>query len=237
MSIKSIIGPKKQIGLVTRKTLIARNIFEFEIRLPELMIFKPGQYVSVKVNEAGMRRSYSVAKLQKGLITLLVDITPAGVGSRFFESLVIGDSLEVMGFLGNFVLDMETISTSKKVFFVATGTGIVPFLPMIKKLLESGFSGKVNLWWGVRNVSGLYWQEEIKEVGEGFENFEFKMYVSQPETEWNGEVGRVGKELSGMDVEESVWYLCGSPNMIEEIKDKLRIKNVQDDFINYEKFF
>ncbi len=237
MIIKSVMGPKKQIGVVTRKDLIVESIYELDIKLSEICLFKPGQYVSLKVNENGVRRSYSVAGYQKNTVRLLVDVSPGGMGSIYLEKLSVGDEVEVMGFLGRFVLEEAEAMEETTVYFVATGTGIAPFLPMIEKLLLDGFGGKVILWWGLRFIRGLYWQKWLQEIKEKYKNFDFEIYMSQPESLWTGKQGHVGDNLDAVEIKGSVWYLCGSTRMIEEMKSRLREKQVPEELINYEKFF
>ena len=236
MRIDSTIGPKKQIGKVISKVEIAEKVFEIEISLPELLLFKPGQYVSLKVSEQGLRRSYSVVDYVGGAIRLVADVGPGGLGSVFLENIKVGDDLEVMGFFGNFLLDRSELENKNTVYFVATGTGIAPFIPMIKKL-KSFYTGKVVLWWGVRFVRRVYWQDELKMIKDDWDNFEYEMYVSRPESEWGGKVGRVGDDLDGVSMEGSSWYLCGATEMVEQMKERLKAKSVDEDDINYEKFF
>lgn len=236
MRIQSVIGPKKQIGKVIRKVGLAEKIFEIEIYLPESLLFKPGQYVSLKVNEEGLRRSYSVVDYYNNTIKLLIDIGPGGIGSIFLGNTKEGDQIEVMGFFGNFLLDQASLLDKTSIYFVATGTGIAPFLPMIRRL-RTFYSGKVVLWWGVRYVRRVYWQKEIDDIKSDWKNFSYKMYVSKPESEWKGEVGRVGDGLEEVKVENSSWYLCGATEMVEEMKVRLTVMGISEEDINYEKFF
>ena len=237
MQIGSIVGPKKQIGVVKEKKLLAEKIYEIDVELPVTMIFRPGHYVSIKVNDSGVRRSYSVVEYRDKKVKLLVDTGPGGLGSLFFERLKIEDNLEVMGFFGNFFVERNDIENNKRIFFVATGTGIAPFLPMIKDLLNNNYPERVFLWWGVRFVSRLYWQDDLREIKKKWANFEYRIYVSRPEIDWSGKTGRVGDDLDEVNIENSSWYLCGATEMIEQMKERLISRGVDEENINYEKFF
>lgn len=237
MILKSATGPRKQVGKVIKKIVIAENIFEIDIELGEDCGYEPGQYVSLKVSENGVRRSYSVAEYKDNVVKLVVDISPMGLGSVYINNLVVGDEVEVMGFLGRFVLEEQEAMAVETVYFVATGTGVAPLLPMIIKLLDSGFNGKIILWWGLRHKRGIYWISQLNDLKEKYSNFDFDIYLSQPETEWSGKVGHVGDDLDKTKTESSVWYLCGATNMIEEMKIKLKEKEIPEELINYEKFY
>lgn len=237
MILKSANGPRKQTGKVIKKIVIAENIFEIDIELGEDCNYEPGQYVSLKVSENGVRRSYSVAEHIDKIVKLVVDISPMGLGSVYINNLVVGSEVEVMGFLGRFVLEEQEAMSAKTVYFVATGTGIAPFLPMIIKLLVSGFKGKIVLWWGLRHKRGIYWVSQLNDLKEKYVNFDFEIYLSQPETEWSGKTGHVGDDLETLSFENTVWYLCGATEMIEQMKNKLREKQIPEELINYEKFY
>lgn len=231
------MGPIKQRGKVIRKELIVENIYEVDILLNEECSYEAGQYVSLKVSENGVRRSYSVAEYKNNVVKLVVDISPMGVGSLFMYNLAINDELEVMGFLGRFILEEAEVKNNEIVYFVATGTGIAPFLPMINKLLTDNYAGKIILWWGLRYIKGVYWIEYLEGLKSKHSNFSYEIYLSQPEGEWNGKVGHVGDTLESIKIGGSVWYLCGATKMIEEMKIKLREKQVPEELINYEKFY
>mgnify|MGYP001563601774 FL=1 len=235
--ISSFIAPKKTISTFVGRKNLAENVWLVSLAVSEPMVFKPGQYVSLKVTDQGMRRSYSVASFEKGVVGLIVGVVPNGVGSTYLKNLQEGDFVELMGFFGDFVVRKDDIGDKKKAFFVATGVGIAPFGPMIGNLLGSGFAGEVVLIWGLRHIRGIYWREYLNRVKEKYSNFSYQIYLSQPESEWSGLVGHVGDYLDDNEKLEGVWYLCGSNEMITEMKERLVAKGVSEDDINYEKFY
>src|SRR3990167_11351528 len=124
--------PQTLLAKVTKKTNLAGNYWLVVLEFQDAFDFAAGQYVSLKVAEDGTRRSYSIASAPNTkVIELLVDVGPMGAGSRYILGLKLGDSVEVLGPLGRFTLPPSL----KKVLFVATGSGIVPFRPMIRELL------------------------------------------------------------------------------------------------------
>jgi len=166
MAVKRLTGKLIDIGLLARNTYLLKIEFEEEVE------FIPGQFVSMKVNDEGLRRSYSIASLPKGKeIELLVDIAPMGVGSKYILSLKKGDFMEFLCFLGKFTIDEESLMKDK-ILFVGTGAGIAPLKPMIEDLLNNKkYTGRVNLIWGMRHEDDLYWQEEFKDIQDRFGTF------------------------------------------------------------------
>jgi NAD(P)H-flavin reductase len=166
--------PKKSVIKVISKDKLSESVWGVRFEYPEKVALLPGQYVSLKVNDQGMRRSYSVAGVGETTIDLVVDVSPGGLGSKFFEALVVGQEVEAIGFMGSFVLEQETYKM-KNAIFVATGTGIAPYYPMVALLLEKGFEGKVYLAWGMRYEKDLYWWEKLEEIKEKNKNFDYEI--------------------------------------------------------------
>jgi NAD(P)H-flavin reductase len=101
---------------------------KFELVLPDRITYLAGQYVSIKVNEQGERRSYSIASSSDDNhgFHILAEMIEGGKGSEFLKHAVIGEVVEVLAPLGRFVvnvpLNQSTIKPlENKLLFVATG--------------------------------------------------------------------------------------------------------------------
>lgn len=230
--------PQRLKARVVEKKNLAGTAVLVRFVFDEEFFFTPGQYVSLKVADDGSRRSYSIASVPDGKeIELLVDTAPMGLGSKFILGLKEGDSVEVLGPIGSF-----TVSEPKnnKILFVATGSGIVPFRPMIMDLLEKKkFGGEVYLHWGMRHIKDLFWVDDFKELARAFPNFKFDVVLSQPEGEWRACSGHVNDCLMKHkpDWEGFEAYLCGSQQMIADVAVLLEKLGVQKKDIHFEKFF
>ncbi|KKS61692.1 MAG: Oxidoreductase FAD-binding domain protein, partial [Candidatus Collierbacteria bacterium GW2011_GWF1_42_50] len=180
------MNAKKMPGRVVYKTNLAGDTWVLGIELEEKADFIPGQFVSLKVNEEGLRRSYSVASLpNKKNIELVVDVAPMGVGSKYVLGLKVGDLVEVLGFLGKFVVSDDTLLTQKKLLFVGTGAGAAPLKPMIEDLLiNKGFRGQIHLVWGMRFEKDLYWLAELDKLQREYDNFHLDIALSHPGEKW-----------------------------------------------------
>jgi CDP-4-dehydro-6-deoxyglucose reductase len=231
---------KKMQGRVVYKANLAGKTWLVGVELEEVVDYLPGQFVSLKVSEEGLRRSYSVASLSgKKVIDLVVDIAPMGVGSQYVLGLKVGESVEVIGFLGKFTVNEDILESRKELLFVGTGTGIAPLKPMIEDLLvNKGFRGQVYLVWGMRYETDLYWIKEIDKLQRDFDNFHFETVLSKPGSSWPGIQGHVGDFIREMNLE---WkkinvYLCGNPEMITEVREILINKEVTEERILHERF-
>lgn len=231
---------KKMLGKVVYKENLTENTWLLGIELEEEAVFAPGQYVSLKVSKEGLRRSYSIANTPgRKSIELVVDLTPMGVGSKYILSLKVGDLVELLGFLGKFVINEEILKSSKEIIMVATGCGIVPFRPMIDDLLSlKAFNKPIKLIWGMRHEKDLYWIKEMDKYQREYDNFHFEIALSKPEGDWPGIKGHVGNVIENIscDWNQTAVFLCGNPEMIIEIKEILKNKGVVDDKIFFERY-
>lgn len=233
--------PKRLTGKVRFKANLAGNNWLVRLGFDEETSFVPGQYTSLKVTDEGMRRSYSVASLPgEKTIDILVDVTPMGVGSKYILGLKVGDPVEVLGFLGRFTIEPNVLFEAKQMLFIATGTGIAPFKPMIEDLLyKKRYPGEVRLIWGMRHEEDLYWLKEMDNINRDFDNFKFDIVLSQPTKDWPGFKGHVGVLVDQLkqDWGKTSAYLCGSPDMIVETENQLKASGVSDENIHYEKYY
>lgn len=217
-----------------QKVRLTKNVFEYKFELDSPMDFVPGQFVSVAVKDI-LRRSYSILSTDDQKLVLVVDISPGGPGSIFFNNLKVGQFAHIMGPLGIF----KYKNTNLKKVFVATGTGIVPFIPMIKELLASDANIAIQLFFGTRhldeNLAYKYLDNEIKKA-----NLKMIRCVSQLEgkNEESCMLGRVTKVIPEQisDFSNTEFYLCGVSQMVLDMEALLLEKNVAKENIIHEKY-
>lgn len=213
--------------------------FSFELLEPHKMEFYAGQYVSVKVAENGTRRSYSLCSSPdiKHGFELLIDISPAGIGSTYFRNLKFGDSIDFLGPLGMFTMAQD--APEEEIVFVATGSGIAPFRSMILDQLQVRADTRpMTLYWGLRHETDLFWEMEFQELSETHPNFTFHPVISRPGQEWTLSRGRVTDVLKAVNHSQTTgYYLCGNTAMVHDVSDLLQSKGVAQEYIHHEKFY
>lgn len=210
----------------------------FELENPHTLNFQAGQYTSIKVDEKGQRRSYSFCS-SPGIthgFELMVDVTPGGIGVQFLQNLAFGQQISAMAPMGRFVLAEDT---TNDIVFVATGSGVAPFRSMILDLLQEHQDQRnITLYWGLRHVEDLAWQDEFQELSKYFPNFRFNPVISQAPPEWPMSRGRVTDVLAVHETPTNAhFYLCGNKPMIEDVKNLLLSKNVDLSNIHHELFY
>ncbi len=196
--------------------------------------FAAGQYLSLRVDDTGLRRAYSIASSPSQLpIELLVDVTPMGIGSRYILGLQPGDKVEALGPLGRFGVDGHR----DKKLFVATGCGIVPLRSMILDLLATNRPGAKHLVWGMRQETDLLWQEEFGGLAQRHSDLGYDIILSRPSRSWQGKAGHVADVLKDRGWAGWEVYLCGSQAMISQLSSWFINHKVAQHDIHFEKFY
>ncbi len=215
---------------------LSPDYYLLQFKLKEPFNFVPGQYVSFHISPPKLRHTMSITSAPSGdTFEILQCVAPGGQGSQWSEELAKGDEVTFTGPLGRTTLNE---SLNRKVF-VATGCGISPYRSIITEYLRQGGKNEITLYWGMRHIKDLFWQEELAKLAADYKNFHYLITLSQPEDGWQGAVGYVTDHvLSGeKDLSGSDFYLCGGNAMITEVKKRLLEKNVPAARIFNETFY
>jgi len=215
----------------------------FEMKEPNVLEFEAGQYVSLGLPDNPARRPYSIASSPeiKHSFELLIDTAPQGIGTKFLMELPLGGEAALLAPMGMFTLaKAEQAEKEKALMFIATGSGIAPLRSMVLHLLqEKGDTREMWLYWGLRHVEDVFWEEEFQELEKAFPNFHFHLTLSQAIDNWPLCRGRVTDCLRIHDLPtDAGYYLCGNKPMIEEVMKLLsEEKGMPAEFIHHEKFY
>jgi len=213
--------------------------FHFELKNPYTIDFKAGQFISIKINEQGVRRAYSICSdpdINHG-VEILLDVSPQGEGVYYLQNLQLGDEISFLGPMGRFVI--EDNPEEKAIALVGTGSGVAPLHSMmIDQLKNKEDTRSITLYWGLRHAAHMIWQDEFARWSKQFSNFQFHPTLSQAEKEWSLCRGRVTNCLQVHDLPANTgYYLCGGKAMIDDVKQILTSRGVDLKNIHHEKFF
>jgi CDP-4-dehydro-6-deoxyglucose reductase len=207
---------------IERLDRVAEDVMAVVLRLPavEQLHFRPGQYLDIMLSE-GRRRSFSIASAPAdgGLIELHVRrASTTGFTAQLFDSFRAGALLRIEGPLGQFWFRPES---PRPPLMVGGGTGYAPLRAMLRQLIAMGDRRPVTLYWGARDVAGLYEHEWLSELAQSRPGFVYRPVLSGAATPAGGfghglvhdAVLADHPDLSGFDV-----YASGPPAMIEAIR-------------------
>ena len=215
----AVVKEVLDVASVPPETYLIRFTIEGQ---PAVFDFQPGQFMSVFAEKEGksISRPYSIASWpeNKEHIELVVKVVEGGFMSNYLHTVPPGTRLKAIAPLGRFTL-LEP--PQRDILFVATGTGVAPFVSMAGHILAMGYDVEMHLAFGVRYVHDLIY----KDLFEGWErehpNFHLYATLSRPgDSGWKGRVGYVEKVIEE-EIEDrgsKDVYICGLHNMVEQVK-------------------
>ncbi len=220
-----------------RVTIISNEWITEKIRLLKLkthdadrISYIPGQFISFHFPDPDngdklLRRSYSIASLHPSTeniteIDIVLTILPDGLASNFFDAAKVGMEVEMSGPYGALVLAKEL---PKRIFLVATSTGVAPFrtmLPQIAEMLDAGTEIDIELILGVQTPTEALFAEDFRAFTKAHPRFQFNLCYSRAAAhelqadEYSGYV-QYRLEALAPTPENDLVYLCGNPDMID----------------------
>lgn len=210
----------------------------------EVPEFEPGQFITIglpKPVEGGgapsgrlVRRAYSIASApsQRGYVELYLVLVEKGkLTTRLWE---LGDHGRVWmddTAKGHFTLG--DAPSDADMVMVSTGTGLAPFVSMLREYRGKGRWRRFIVIHGARFAHDLGYRAELEAVSKEDASVVYIPTVTrEPEgSEWKGLRGRVQAVLDEpvfsehagvpLDPGSSHVFLCGNPQMIEEVQTTL----------------
>lgn len=220
MTIKLSNHANFSTGTVVGHNMLNRNTLQLIIECPQITEFYAGQFVNLQRDD-GLTRSYSIANIPQQNNTLEFHISrlPDGRFSQWaHDELQTGDTLKVSEPQGNCFYLPER--KQKNMLLVGTGSGLAPLAGILTDALAHDHSGSIHLFHGSREAEDLYKVDEMRKLAEQQHNFHYTACVSGSQVPEGFASGRVNDvalanfdSLSGWTV-----YLCGHPEMVEQMK-------------------
>ncbi|MGO9547049.1 MAG: FAD-dependent oxidoreductase [Rhodomicrobium sp.] len=202
---------EKKRAVLIAKTALTPSIWRLEFELDEPICFVPGQYAKLRVAQFEWR-DYSIAAASGKRLTLLISNRTGGDGSNYANTVQPGAAAEIELPLGSYHLQRNV---HRKVF-VATGTGLAPFLPMFEQLAEADELGTAELYFGCRTPA-----EDITAAFAGLPRT--TVCISRGQATPGGFQGRVTQALAGLEFDPAAtgFYVCGSAAMVADCRTVL----------------
>lgn len=177
-----------------------------------------------------VKKAYSIASsaIRTDTLEFYIALVPEGELTPRLFNLKAGDRL-FLGpkIAGKFTIDK--IPADKHLLMIGTGTGLAPFLSMIRTDLVCGHTRRFVVLHGARHSFELGYFQELSLMAEHCENFHYIPALSRPDKDknWYGRTGRVTDLLKNGVVEQETGLalspdffhalLCGNPDMIEDV--------------------
>ncbi len=164
----------------------------YRVRLvPEMPVyFKAGQYLMIVMNEDD-KRPFSLASppFQKEYLELHIGASALNVHTmevidRFTKKKEIIVDIPY----GNAWLRTQS---KRPLLLIAGGTGFSYIQSILLTALEQKLDRNILVYWGVREISYLYNQNELKSLSQQYPNLHVILVVEHATHEWHGRTGMV----------------------------------------------
>ena len=196
--------------------------------LEEPFPFEPGQYATLGLMgpEKLIQRPMSISSSADDLseYEFFIRLVDQGGLTPLLWKIKVGDPINIKGPKGKFLLQPD----GRRALFVASGTGLAPFISMIETLRGRSQERDIVLLHGVSHDHDLAWREQLTELanGGGFP-LRYVGTVSRPQgsPDWAGHTGRVEAILADqldeheLTPENTTIYLCGNPDMVSAVEE------------------
>lgn len=204
------------------------------------LAFSPGQFANIRF-APGLERSYSMASVaDENLLEFHIRIVPDGSASAFVANdLGVGDTVRISGPLGTSYLRRKHEGPS---ICIGGGTGLAPVLSIARGSLEAGNQHPIHLYFGVRSQADIYGTEQLADLKRRFPNLVVHVVVANGPASECYRTGRItdviAADWQGSDaLAEFRGYVCGSPPMIDAVRDILVDRGLAEDWIYADAFF
>jgi ferredoxin--NADP+ reductase len=189
-----------------------------------------------------LRRTYSIASSSASheFVEFYLNIVRSGeLSPRLFE-LHVGDKVWMSpAFSGMFHL--ADVPGDRDIVMIATGTGLAPYMSMIRSQLHAENNRRIILLHGARHTWDLGFRSELISLQRICPQFAYIPVVSRPGEEpvaWHGESGYV-QDLWTRGAVPKAWgrkpapedthiFLCGNPAMAEEMVGILAVDGFRE---------
>lgn len=225
---------------IERKVLLAPDVMAVFLRLPavEALHHRAGQYLDIMLSE-GRRRSFSIASAPADgpLVELHVRrASTSGFTAQLFDVLRPGALLRIEGPLGQFWLRAES---PRPTLMVGGGTGYAPLRAMLRQMIAIGDRRPVTLYWGSRDLDGLYEHAWLQDLERNRPGFRYCPVLSEPQpiaaSVRSGPVHEAvladHPDLSAFEV-----YASGPPSMIETIREQFPAAGLPREQLHFDSF-
>lgn len=197
---------------ISKQAEIAPNVFVLSFFKKNK--FRSGQVVQITVNKTIPPRVYSIASGESNHeVDILYDVKPEGMLTNQLRKLQKNDKIWVSEPYGNF------ITGHSKAYWIATGTGIAPFVSMLK----SGYGINKTLIHGARHEQHFYYAGLFK--NELKTNYIRCCTQCSPGETYQGRLTSYLLEQKQLPTDQ-LYYLCGVAEMVVEVRDILIAKGI-----------
>jgi ferredoxin--NADP+ reductase len=221
----------------------------------KLFEFKPGQFgvlgmlgKAPRIPEAAaeetpsepekmIRRAYSIASssVERRYVEFYLTLITSGALTPRLFALKHGDRV-FLGPKASGLFTIDRVAPGKSVVLIATGTGLAPYVSMLRTLLMTETQRKFVVLHGARYSWDLGYRGELESLARLRPNFTYIPSITRGDQDphFQGRTGRIQNILAQGAIEQDAGveldpaktdvFLCGNPEMVKAVKAQLEPK-------------
>lgn len=204
--------------------------------------FQAGQYINLQVEINGIRtsRPYSISSSPHQMA--YYDITVRKIENGFvsaylFDQIKVGEEFESSGPAGNFYYN--PLFHGQKLVLLAGGSGVTPFMSMIRENTDLGLEREIHLFYGSKTSDELIFHDELSAISARRSNFHYHPVLENPAAGYGGLRGMISTDLITTVLGDQVidtYYICGPQAMYDTLLPQLQALSIPARKIRHEMF-
>jgi ferredoxin--NADP+ reductase len=208
------------------------------LRLAARLEFRPGQFTNLRLGEdpERERRAYSMASAPGDLAEFYANEVEEGGFSPQLLQLREGDPIWIDTKPSGF-FTLDELPPGEDLWLLGTGTGLAPYLSMLRSGEAQQRFSRVILVHGAREQTHLGHRAELEQRAQEVSSFKFVPVLSREAAVVGGLAGRIPTLIAGGELETAVGItldparsrvlLCGNPQMIVDTRTVLETRGLK----------
>jgi ferredoxin--NADP+ reductase len=210
---------------VTEVEHYTESLFRIRTERPSTFRFTAGEFTMIGMGDNDVTRAYSITSgpYDEYLEFYSIKVQDGPLTSRL-QHISVGDQLEV-GTKPTGTLTTANLELGGNLWMLATGTGIAPFISLLRDPDTYDQFSRIHVVWSVRHQSELLaYNEFLQEL-----DIDYTPTVTQ-DSEWPGQTQRITTMISsGAVLQDSIpgtdkVMICGSMPFNNDVKDMLTLQ-------------
>lgn len=215
-----------------KKTERTHEITSFYFKRPSEFVYKPGQYVKVTVtlekdDSKGGTRFFTLSSSPTENQLMITTKMQSSQFKQQLYGLKVGEYLNIRGPYGDFILHEDD---KRCQVFIAGGMGITPFRSMIRYAIDRTLDIPMHLMYSYNNYAVFL--DELRE----FDRVHSPLHLNLKDSSKSGHMDQHFIESSLENLLNSVYYITGPTEMVDEVSEILEVLRVPQENIHKEYF-
>ena len=223
---------------------IAQSTLAFHFEKPDGFAFTPGQSINLFLPEDfpavsdDRQRAFSlVSAPHEDRLTIATRMRKSAYKQPLKDAAP-GAAVRIVGPTGTMSLHDDP---DRAIVMIAGGIGITPFISMLRSEAEADRPRSMVLLYANHRPENAAYTDELRELEQRLDGFRLVATMTEMagSGSWDGETRRIDADMvkeAARDLPRPHYYIAGTPDMAEDMRQMLDDMGIDDDDIHSEDF-